>query len=147
MKTMIRGVCFVCTLAATVAFAHRNDLRGCERESSNAVVFWNEVAGHSIAVLAGKGPPLGSVEAAIVHTAIYDAVNAICGYPFTPYAVTPEVRRPALPEAAVAAAAHDVLVALYPNQQEELDRKYTEFLAAIRGRHRGQLDRVPAGHE
>src|SRR5215471_13817831 len=122
-KTMIGRVCFVAALAATVAFAHQNDERGCEtgsngdRRAKNAVVFWNEVADHSIADLGGKGPPLGSVEAAIVHTAIYDAVNAICGYSFTAYAVTPEVRRPALPEAAVAAAAHDVLVALYPDQQ------------------------------
>src|SRR5215472_14036810 len=124
MKTMIRGACFGCALAATVAFAKQSEERGCgnesngDRRTTNAVVFWNEVAGHSIADLGGRGPPLGSVEAAIVHTAIYDAVNAICGYPFTPYAVTPEVQRPALPEAAVAAAAHDVLVALYPAQQE-----------------------------
>src|SRR5215468_8415383 len=147
MKTMIRGACFVCTLAATVAFADQNDLCGCESESSNAVAFWNEVAGHSIAVLGGRGPPLASVEAAIVHTAIYDAVNAICGYPFTPYAVRPEVRRPALPEAAVAAAAHDVLVALYPAQQEDLDRTYVEFLEGIRGHHRSKLNGIAAGQQ
>jgi hypothetical protein len=153
MKTMIRGACFVCALAATVAFAKQSDERGCESESNgdrrttNAVVFWNELAGHSIADLGGKGPPLGSVEAAIVHTAVYDAVNAICGYPFTPYAVTPEVRRPALPEAAVAAAAHDVLVALYPDQQEALDGKYAEFLEAIRGHHRAKLNGIAAGQQ
>ena len=118
---MIGHACFVAALAATVAFAGQNEERGCESESNgdrqtrNAVVFWNEVADHSIADLGGRGPPLGSVETAIVHTAVYDAVNAICGYQFTPYAVMPEVRRPALPEAAVAAAARDVLVALYPS--------------------------------
>jgi hypothetical protein len=90
-KTMIRHACFVAALAATVAFAKQNEERGCESESNsdrratNAVVFWNEVAGHSIADLGGRGPPLGSVETAVVHTAIYDAVNAICGYQFTPY--------------------------------------------------------------
>src|SRR5262252_8185815 len=144
---MIRGARFVCALAATVAFAKQNEERGCESESSNAVVFWNEVTGHSIADLGGRGPPLGSVEAAIVHTAIYDAVNASCGYRFTSYAVTPEVRRPALPEAAVAAASHDVLVALYPDQQEELDGKYAEFLNAIRGHHRAKLNGIAVGQQ
>src|SRR5215469_1439498 len=150
---MIGPVCFVAVLAATVAFANENELRGCESESNrdrrakNAVVFWNEVAGHSIVDIGGRGPPLGSVEAAIVHTAVYDAVNAICGYRFTPYAVTPDVRRPALPEAAVAAAAHDVLVALYPDQQEELDRTYIEFLEGIRGHHRAKLNGIAAGRQ
>lgn len=153
-KTMIGRVCFVAALAATVAFAQQNETRGCESESngdrraaSNAVVFWNEVADHSITDLGGRGNPLGSVEAAIVHTAIYDAVNAICGYRFTPYAVTLEVGQPALPEAAVAAAAHDVLVALYPAQRKELDRIYAEFLEAIRGQRRAKLNGIAAGQQ
>ncbi len=153
-KTMIGRVCFVAALAATVAFAQQNETRGCEsgsngdrRAASHAVVFWDEVAGHSIAELGGRGNALTSVEIAIVHTAVYDAVNAVCGYRFTPYAVTPEVRRPALPEAAVAAAAHDVLVALYPGQQEELDRKYAKFLEVIPGHHRAKLNGVAAGRQ
>ena len=63
--------------------------------------------------------------------AIYDAVNAIEGYPFTPYAVTPNVVTPASPEAATAASAHDVLVALFPSQQADLDAKYAASLALI----------------
>jgi hypothetical protein len=74
-------------------------------------VFWNAVADNSIAVVGGKPPQQGSVDAAIVQIAVYDAVNAICGYPFTPYAVKPDVQVPALLEAAVAAAAHNVLAA------------------------------------
>ena len=38
---------------------------------------------------------------------------------------------PASPEAATAAAAHDVLVALFPAQQADLDAKYTVSLAVI----------------
>src|SRR5262249_29514140 len=151
---MIRGACFIAALAATVAFAQQNEVRGCESESNgdrraarNPVVFWNEVAGHSIAVLGGRLNALASVEIAIVQTAVYDAVNAICGYRFTPYAVTPEVRRPALPEAAVAAAAHHVLVAVYPAQREELDRKYVEFLEAIPGHPRAKLNGIAAGRQ
>jgi hypothetical protein len=153
-KTIIGRACFVAALVATVAFAQQNDVRGCESESngdrraaSNAVVFWNEVAGHSIVVLGGRGNALAGVEIAIVHNAVYDAVNAVCGYPFTPYAVTPLVRHPALPEAAAAAAAHRVLVALYPDQREELDRKYADFLEAIPGHHRAKLNGVAAGRQ
>ena len=78
-------------------------------------------------------PQQGSVESAIVQIAVYDAVNAICGYPFTVYAVKPEVHVPALKEAAVAAAAHDVLVALYPAQAAALDQQYADYPALYRG--------------
>ena len=86
------------------------------------------VADNSIAVVGGKSPQQGSVEVAIVQTAVYDAVNAICGYPFTAYAVKPKVHVPALTEAAVAAAAHDVLIALYPDQAAALDQQYADYL-------------------
>ena len=86
------------------------------------------MADNSIAVIGGKSPQQGSVESAIVQIAVYDAVNAICGYPFTVYAVKPKVHVPALPEAAVAAAAHDVLVALYPAQAAALDQQYADYL-------------------
>ena len=58
------------------------------------------------------------------------------GYPFTPYAVTPNVVTPASPEAATAASAHDVLVALFPSQQADLDAKYAASLAPDSRRYR-----------
>jgi hypothetical protein len=67
----------------------------------------------------------------MVHLAIYDAVNATEGFPFKAYAVTPAVVTPASSEAAAATAAHDVLVALFPNQRTDLDAKYAASLAAI----------------
>ena len=67
----------------------------------------------------------------MVHLAIYDAVNAIEGRPFQPYAVTPAVVFPASAEAATAAAAHDMLVAPFPGQQADLDAKYAVSLGAI----------------
>ncbi|MGC2398233.1 MAG: hypothetical protein WA510_00555, partial [Acidobacteriaceae bacterium] len=113
-KTRI-GYAFLWTvLTATMAFAQRDGAPPChsglESEhpalGTNAVVLWNAVADNSIAVVGGKSPQQGSVESAIVQIAEYDAVNAICGYPFTVYAVKPKVHVPASPEAAVAAAAH-----------------------------------------
>jgi len=52
-----------------------------------------------------------------------DAVIAIEGG-FDPYAISPEVDRPASPAAAVAAAAHDVLVARVPAQAPYVDARY-----------------------
>ena len=62
---------------------------------ADAVLDWNQHAATAIIspapTGAGKPGALGVVDLAIVHTAIYDAVNAIAGYPFEPYEVTPTV--------------------------------------------------------
>lgn len=107
----------------------------------------NALADNSIAVVGGKLPQTGSVDAAIVQTAVYDAVNAICGFPFTPYAVTPDVKVPAMMEAAVAAATHDVLIALYPAQVADLDQQYAAYLNAIRGHTEGKLNGIAVGKQ
>lgn len=98
---------------------------------ADVILDWNEHAANAIVAVAGQPPPRGLIRLAMVHTAIYDAVNAIEGYPFQPYGVTPDVVSPASPEAAAAAAAHDVLVALFPAQQADLDAKYAASLATI----------------
>jgi len=152
---MIRNACLWAILTATLAFAQRNGGFGCDRgrnseqaaPTDNAVVFWNAVADNSIAVVGGKPPQQGSVDAAIVQIAVYDAVNAICGYPFTPYAVKPDVQIPALPEAAVAAAVHNVLAALYPAQGAALDQQYAAYLDGIPGHHEGKLNGIAVGQQ
>jgi len=152
---MIRNACLWTVLTATLAFAQRDRVPRCDRDSNversapstNSVVFWNAVADNSIAVVAGKSPQQGSVDAAIVQTAVYDAVNAICGYPFTPYAARPDVQIPALPDAAVAAAAHDVLVAMYPAQAATLNQQYAAFLDATPGHQKGKLNGIAVGQQ
>ncbi len=154
-KLMIGSVCLWFVLTATMALAQRDGAAECDRGhewehtalGTNAVVFWNAVADNSIAVIGGKSPQQGSVESAIVQIAVFDAVNAICGYPFTGYAVKPKLQVPALPEAAVAAAAHDVLVALYPAQAAALDRQYTDYLGAIAGHHEGKTNGIAVGQQ
>lgn len=152
------AICYAClwvVLTTTMAFAQRDRAPQCDRglESehlalgTNAVVLWNAVADNSIAVIGGKSPQQGSVESAIVQIAVYDAVNAICGYPFTVYAVKPEVHVRALPEAAVAAAAHDVLVALYPAQATALNQQYADYLGAIPGHHEGKIKGIAVGQQ
>src|SRR6266542_2293834 len=98
---------------------------------TDMVLDWNAHAANAIVGVAGMRPERGLIRLAMVHIAIYDAVNAIEGYPSQPYGVTPGVVSPASPEAATAAAAHDMLVALFPGQQADLDAKYAASLATI----------------
>ena len=68
---------------------------------------------------------------AIMHGAIYDAVNAIDGK-HTVYRVrVADASRSASKDAAASTAAHDVLVALYPAFRNMLDTGLAQSLAAI----------------
>lgn len=156
MRTkMIRITCLCAMLSASVGFGYSQNTPRCDRglqlehqaPVTNAVVFWNAVADNSVAVLGGKTPQQGSIEIAMVQTAVYDAVNAICGYPFTAYAVKPSVHAPALAEAAVAAATHDVLVSLYPGQQAALDQQYADYLDTLSGPDKATLNGIAAGQQ
>ena len=100
-------------------------------QAQDMVLDWNAHAANAIVGVANQPPPRGLIRLAMVHVAIYDAVNAINGYPFDAYAVTPHVDLPASSEAAAATAAHDILIALFPNQQADLDAKYAVSLATI----------------
>lgn len=76
-------------------------------------------------------PPVATLTFAIVQTAVYDAVNAI-DRRFTPYAL--DVAAPPAGtslDAAVAAAAHDTMVWLFPARKDELDMLYATSLAGI----------------
>jgi hypothetical protein len=98
---------------------------------ADVVLDWNAHAARAIVTVGGQVPPRALIRLAMVHLAIYDAVNAIEGGPFESYASVPNVDRPASAEAAAAAAAHDVLVALFPTQMEELDAEYAASLAGL----------------
>lgn len=98
---------------------------------TDMVLDWNAHAANAIVGVAGLRPERGLIRLAMVHVAVYDAVNAIDGHPFQAYGVSPNVASPASPEAATAAAAHDVLLALFPAQQADLDAKYSASLATI----------------
>jgi hypothetical protein len=82
---------------------------------ADAVTHWNEVAAAALqtpgtATLPGAGQGAASTaNLAMVHAAVYDAVNAIAGC-HAPYASSPPAKRWYSQDAAVAAAAHHVLV-------------------------------------
>ena len=97
--------------------------------AADMVIEWNNNVLAAIRV--DRTPPPKAARAlAIVHTAVYDAVNAI-DRTHKPYAVDV----PALPgtsaEAAVAAAAHRTLVALFPAQTATFDAEFTASLATV----------------
>jgi membrane-associated phospholipid phosphatase len=107
------------------------------------LAYWNEVALRAIAVdhtppyLASDivaaeqpGPGRTSRVLAIVHIAIYDALNAIYKrYPG--YSGELPAFRDSSPDAAIAQATHDTLVALYPRQSARLDAWLKADLARL----------------
>jgi len=80
---------------------------------------------------------------AIMHAAIYDAVNAIDGT-HQPYLVRLGASHFASQEAAAAAAAHEVLVRLYPSFQSTLDAQLQKALAQLPSR--GKADGISIGN-
>jgi membrane-associated phospholipid phosphatase len=101
----------------------------------DAILYWNEVAleanreSHSNDRGEQTGPTLSSRALAIVHLAIYDAYAGAVGNPadLPPYLInlTP-AGAGASPEAAVAAAAHATLSALFPSQKAFFDDKLAQ---------------------
>jgi hypothetical protein len=96
----------------------------------NAVVTWNTHAQTAIEA-ARQSPTAAARSFAMVQGAVYDAVNAIAGTPYEPYLVAPRTRRGDSVPAAVATAAHRVLLSMFPDQAAALRAQYDESLAAI----------------
>ncbi|MCA1579950.1 MAG: phosphatase PAP2 family protein [Acidobacteria bacterium] len=111
---------------------------------ADEILRWNEIAINAsgldhTAVLAGEnrvfgeqfGPGRAARAMAIVHVAIFDAVNSIAGG-YKSYSGIGRAPGGASMEAAVAQAAHDTLSSLYPSQAPTLDDLLTEDLDRIR---------------
>lgn len=98
----------------------------------NPVIEWNRTL---LVIVRTNGAQPATIHPtrsfAMLHAAIYDAVNNINGT-FTPYMVRiPDVSPKASQRAAVDQAAHDILVSLYPAFQATLDTELQTDLAAI----------------
>jgi membrane-associated phospholipid phosphatase len=98
---------------------------------TQAVVDWNVIALNTTAS-APFNPPLESRNLAIVQGAVYDAVVTVTGG-YRPYLFAMRAARGASPVAAIATAAHDALVGLYPAQQPTLDTVYASYIGAMSG--------------
>jgi hypothetical protein len=76
------------------------------------------------------GPGRSARAMAIVHIAIFDAVNAIAGG-YEGYTRLSRASRGTSMEAAIAQAAHDTLVAMYPSQSASFDALLEEDLGSV----------------
>jgi len=99
-------------------------------EVPDQVLAWNQHAYVELILTANQAPPVAALHLAIVHGAIYDAVNAIDG-DFEPYLVAPPAEPWYSEDAAAAAAAHEVLVWLLPGRTSQLDGYLDASLASI----------------
>jgi hypothetical protein len=98
-------------------------------QSQDIVLEWNTLIVAAIRT-DRTAAPMAARNLAIVHTAIYDAVNSI-SRTHQPYRVRVDVPSDTSKVAAAAAAAHHALVSLYPNQQQTFDAALTATLANI----------------
>lgn len=95
----------------------------------NVVIDWNITALQTSAT-APFNPPLETRNMAIVHVAMFDAANAVTRR-FRPYLGGIEADHSASMDAAMASAAHRVLVQLYPASEPALDAALVTSLAPI----------------
>jgi|SRR4029077_10651341 hypothetical protein len=142
MKTLLIAGTTVALLAAAASLAPAT---AQATKPVSQVVQWNRIL-LSIVLTAGAQPatihPTRSF--AIMHAAIYDAVNAIDGT-HRPYSIRVAAFHSASQEAAAAAAAHEVLVKLYPTFQATLDAEFQQALAQLP--NAGRADGVSIGQK
>ena len=97
---------------------------------ADTVTDWNQQATDALIVTAGQGPTVSVLHLAMVHGAVYDAVNAI-DRRHEPYLAAPRARSWYSQDAAASTAAYRVLVSIVPAQQVALEAHYHASLAAI----------------
>ena len=96
--------------------------------AGDVVLHWNEILLDSLTSQPPRVPLARNM--ALVHVAMFDAVNAI-DRTYEPYFADVHASRGASREAAAAQAAHDTLVALYPSRQEVFAAALAEDLQDI----------------
>jgi hypothetical protein len=105
-------------------------------EAAAWVKYWNQVAidasgrSHTQAYREQLGPGRSSRAVAIVQIAVFDAVNAILGG-YESYTGLAPASPDASLKTAIAHAAYDTLIELFPKQVEFTDTALDEFLAGV----------------
>ena len=130
MKTcsnIVRNLMALALLAAVVG----HTLPVAATSTGNSVTIWNRYAVDLVVGIAKKPGAAATIDLTLVHAAIYDAVNAIDGVRFKPYASAPVVAPGASIDAAVAQAAHDMLAWLLPAHKATLDADLATALLGI----------------
>src|ERR1700754_388408 len=96
---------------------------------ADVIMDWN-AKGDAIAAEKQVLPAQQSRAMSMLHIAMFEAVNGI-ERRYTPYKLTLSADRSTSKEAAAAAAAYDVLLAIYPDQKAVLDTALTASLSGI----------------
>src|SRR6516162_8869472 len=124
MRGVVGGSLFVAcigviNLASIIGIPARGDV----------VTDWNNAALYTIRP-GRTAPPIAARSLAIVHAAIYDAVNGIVRT-HEPYLVPSSGPASASREAAASAAAHATLINLFPASVSNFDALHAAILATI----------------
>src|ERR1700756_3216714 len=132
------------TTVAVLAAASLAPAMAQATQPVSQVVVWNKTL---LSIVGTPGAQPATIHPArsfaIMHAAIYDAVNAIDGT-HKPYLVRLSASHFASQEAAAAAAAHEVLVKLFPSFQATLDTQFQQALAQLP--NRGKADGINVGN-
>jgi len=140
-----------------LADGHALDLSLRSSDALRAVRHWNQIAidtsgvdhtppgpGDPRADFAEQlGPGRSARAMAIVHIAVFDAMNAIAGR-YQSYTGLPPAARGTSVLAAIPQAAHDTLIALYPAQSAALDQQLAADLLRL-GANRGKQQGIDLG--
>jgi membrane-associated phospholipid phosphatase len=127
------GALAAASIVATSAYARPSNVarHALVEQSGQPVIDWNRVL---LSIVNTPGAQPANIQPtrnfAILHAAIYDAVNAV-DPTHEPYLVSVRAPRSASETAAADAAAHTALVGLYPQQQSILDHDYAAELAEV----------------
>jgi hypothetical protein len=137
MNKIVVPLLLLCACFTARASNSTSDSAG---QAPNPVVQWNRTL---LVIVRTPGAQSATIHPtrsfAMMHAAIYDAVNSI-DRTHSPYLVRiAHISRRASEDAAADTAAHDVLVALYPAFQATLDAQLQQLLAQIpEGAHKDQ---------
>jgi hypothetical protein len=119
------------TVVVALTLPAAGALAGSKASDGAPVIHWNQTL---LSIVSTPGAQPANIQPtrsfAILHAAIYDAVNAI-DRTHEPYLISVRAPRTASETAAADAAAHTALVGLYPAQQTALDADYATELATV----------------
>lgn len=128
----MRSVVVAAVLASTIAIPMTPPAGAVE--GPDQVFAWNKIAYDELIGALGQPPPVSVFHLAMVHGAVYDAVNAIDGG-YQPYLDdAPEATGSESRNAAAAAAARGVLVSLLPDARDQIvNDLYDDAIEVLEG--------------
>ena len=130
-RTLLVTVTAALTLACAPAFGSSAAYASGPVTSASAIIVWDVNAQTASWDVAGQQPQVQARSFAMVHGAIYDAVNAIAGTPYQPYLIAPRANGTESSDAAIATSAYLVLDSMFPAQHAALLAQYNQYLAGI----------------